>query len=270
MLQANYSARSGIIAQQQRIDTIANNMANLSTTGYKSVRADFKDALYQTMTRVVQPQTDLNLQKGHGTLLGATTTDFRQGMAKQTFNPLDVMLEGDGFLAVKDKDGVINYTRDGSMYISVTQNQNESYLVDAQGSYIMDEKDNQINIKGYDPSDVEIASDGGVYLVDRVTDPATGIVTTTRTLAGKLKIMSFMNRNGLVAQGNNYFLPSEESGEAKADKLTTVEQGMLENSNVDLATEMTRLIRAQKAFSFASRALTTADEMDGKANQIRG
>ena len=136
MLQSNLTARSGLIAQQQRMDVIANNIANISTTGYKPARADFKDMLYQTMVRPVQPQDGLNLQKGHGVLLGATMRDFSQGSAQVTEDPLDVMLVGDAFLAIQDINGDTLYTRDGNFALSEEDGTN--YLVTEDGRYVLD------------------------------------------------------------------------------------------------------------------------------------
>ena len=254
MIQSTYSARSGLIAQQQRLDTIANNMANLSTTGYKSVRADFKDALYQTMARPVQPQDGLNLQKGSGVLLGATTRDFTQGTPQMTGGALDLMLSGDGFFCVQDIDGETVYTRDGTFVLSVEEG--GTFLVTGDGRYVLDKNGQPINIKTAATADLSIQANGTIYN------------TATGEELGQLGIVTFVNRQGLMARSGNRFEATESSGEP-IESTAMVRQGYVESSNVDLASEMVRMIRTQRAFSLTSRALTTADEMDSAANQIR-
>ncbi len=254
MIQSTYTARGGLIAQQQRLDIIANNMANLSTTAYKAVRADFKDALYQTMVRPVQPQDGLNLQKGTGVLLGATTRDFTQGTPQMTGGALDLMLSGDGFFALQDIDGETAYTRDGTFGLSVEDGGN--FLVTGDGRYVLDKNGQPINIKDTSTDDLSIQADG------------TMLNTATGEELGQLGIFTFVNRQGLLANSGNRFEPTESSGEA-IESTATVRQGYLESSNVDLASEMVRMIRTQRVFSLTSRALTTADQMDSEANQIR-
>ena len=255
MIQSSYTARSGLIAQQQRMDIIANNMANLETTGYKSVRADFKDALYQTMARPVQPQDGLNLQRGSGTLLGATTRSFVQGTAQQTGNTLDLLLDGDGFFAVQDLDGETVYTRDGSFGLS--SEESGTFLVTGDGRYVLGKNGEPININTTSTSDLSIMEDGSIW------DTNSGLQL------GQLGIYTFTNRQGLEDVSGNRLKETENSGEA-IESTATVRQGFLESSNVDLAGEMVNMIRAQRAFSLTSRALTTADQMDSEANQIRG
>ncbi len=270
MLQSNITARSGLIAQQQRLDIIANNMANINTNGYKAVRADFSDMLYQTMMRPLQPQDGLNLQKGHGTILGATVRNFNQGAGQMTQRLLDVMIVGDGFFAAQDLNGETLYTRDGSFALS--QEEDGSYLVTGSGRYILDVNGNRINLGDTPESNLEIQSDGTIWAVTTTPATADSAPVTTRTLLGQLGLYRFQNTAGLEAVSTNMYQQTENSGEAQAVGMeggVSVQQGMLEGSNVDLATEMTRMIRAQRAFSMASKALTTADEMDAKANQLR-
>jgi len=260
MLQANITARSGIIAQQERIDVIANNMANVNTYGYKSVRADFKDMLYQTMVRPEQPQDGLNLEKGHGTMLGATVRDFSQGAIQNTGNPLDMLIVGDAFFAVQDPDGNTLYTRDGKFALSEENGSN--YLVTVDGMYVLDSSGNKINLQtGNSIKDVKVDTQGRITVVTETGDVS----------VGKFGLYTFKNRQGLEAASSNCFRETDNSGQATAwsEEEADIRQGMLESSNVDLAAEMTRLIRAQRAFSLATRALTTADEMDAKANQLR-
>lgn len=254
MSQSIYTARSGLIAQQQRMDIIANNMANISTLGYKSVRADFKDALYQTMARPAQPQAGLNLQKGSGVLMGATTRDFTQGTPQMTGLALDMSIIGDGFFAVQDTNGDTLYTRDGSFAISM--NGEDAYLVTGDGRYVLDANGQPINLKDTPTSDLAVKEDGSIWRV------------STGEQLGQLGIHTFVNRQGLEAVSGNRYRATDASGEP-IESTATVRQGYLESSNVDMASEMVRMIRAQRAFSLTSRALTTADQMDSEANQLR-
>ncbi len=270
MLQSNYTARSGIIAQQERVDIIANNMANIATTGYKSVRADFKDMLYETMQRPVQPQDGLALERGHGVLLGATVKNFEQGTAQMTNNPLDFMLVGDGFFAVQGyEEGEILYTRDGTFAYSM--NEEGTHLVTPSGAYVLDREGAPINLGDISNADVEVDTEGKVFLVTTVPGVDGAPPTTVYTEVAQLGIHTFMNRSGLEQTSGNMYVATENSGEATLEEIpiTEVRQGMLEASNVDMAEEMTRLIRAQRSYSLASKALTTADEMDGKAISMR-
>lgn len=268
MLISNYTARSGLIAQQQRLDTIGHNMANVNTVGYKSVRADFKDMIYTAMTRPTQEQReDLNLQRGHGVMLGATTRSFLQGSPELTNGYLDLCLIGEGFFTVQDSAGNTRYTRDGAFALSIEDD--GTFLVTGEGYYVLDEDGERIDLQGVQPSKVEVRNDGTVFVVQTTEATETEPAKTERVEVATLGIVSFRNRMGLTAEAENLYAVSENSGEPEEDETTKVQQGMLEMSNVDLATEMTRMIRAQRAFSLSARALTTADQMDGTAIQTR-
>lgn len=268
MLQSNFSAKSAILAQQQRLDIIANNLANVNTVGFKASRADFKDMIYVTMQRNEAPQDDLNMERGNGILLGATTRDFMAGSAQQTGNPSNLLLEGEGFFTIQDADGNLAYTRDGTVMLSPEGD--EMFLVTPQGYYFLDDNGERINVAGATSmQNISVSRDGTVSVITITPATATTPPVTTIEARGNLGIASFTNRKGLDSHGGNLFYASATSGEAQNDTTTRVRQGMLESSNVDMATEMARMIRAQRAFSFASRALVTADEMDGKANQLR-
>ena len=267
MLISNFTARSGLIAQQQRLDVIGNNMANISTAGYKSVRADFADMLYTTMVRPAESEEELNLERGHGVLLSATTRSFQQGASQLSGLPLDFMLSGEGFFTVQDAAGNTRYTRDGSFAISKEDDGN--FLVTQTGNYVLNTNGERINLQNANDSKVEVDQDGRIFIQVYTEATETAPASTERVAVGQLGIAKFMNKKGLDAVSGNLFAQTDVSGEAEADADTKVQQGMLEMSNVDLAVVMTRMIRAQRAFSLAARALTTADEMDQKSIQIR-
>lgn len=253
MMQAWLTARQGISSQQLRVDTIANNLANINTDGYKASRVDFKDALYTTMQRPLKPQDGLNLELGTGTLVAGTNRTFTQGAPRDTGNLLDFCIVGDGFFTVMDAQGNRRYTRDGVFGVSVEGGGN--YLVSARGEYVLDENGQKIALPDTGPISVDA---GGNIIVEG------GAVA-------RLGIATFRNAQGLQAAGGNCYVATDASGAATmGEESSQVLQGALESSNVDLSQEMTRLIRAQRLFSLAGKALSTADEMDRLANNMRG
>lgn len=257
MLQGTYTAALGIASHQQRIDTIANNLANVSTNGYKAVRTDFKDALYTTMTRVEQPQDDLNMQKGHGVLVAATVKDHTQGLHQDSDSDTDLLIEGDGFFRVQSGTGEEYYTRSGAFRRSVEGD--AVYLVNPDGLYLLGQNGRRVTVG----DSFQVHSDG------RITEEGSDVVY------GQVGLVRFPNREGLLALSNNLFLPTESSGLPEQVPLgadgerTVIHQYAIEGSNVDLAQEFSNLVRATRAMQVASRALSTADEMDGTANTIR-
>lgn len=253
MIQGIYSGASGLKAQQQRLDVLANNVANVDTTGFKATRVDFQDALYQTMARPVQPQEGLNLQQGHGVHVSQTLRAFSQGMVQQTGRTLDVMVDGEGYFVLQSPTGEIAYTRDGSFNFSAEGGQ--SFLVAGDGSYVLDTAGNRIAAQG-DESQWAIAAQGQISI-------------GTQAPFAQLLVVRFPNQEGLSAMGNNRFVPTQASGAPQPMQQPSVIQGALEGSNVDLAQELTRLIRTQRAFTLSSRAVQTADEMEGIANGLR-
>ena len=246
MMQGLYTAATGLSNQQKRVDTIANNIANINTTGFKKTRVDFKDALYTTMQNPTGEQT--NLQKGSGVMIGATTIDYSGGNIVTTENNLDFALQGEGFFALRNAQGEEVYTRNGSFNQSA-----DGYLVSANGDYVLDQKNNRIRFTGE----------------GEITVSSNGIVSQGDTAIGAIKVVDFENKNGLLPVGDSCFAVSVASGQPENVTDYTVRQGAVEGSNVNLAQELTLLIRTQRAYTMASKALQTADDMDGLANSIR-
>lgn len=251
-MQSIYTAGLGLKSQQARLDNIAANIANANTAGYKATRVDFKDALYTKMDSPVADSEGSNLLTGSGVLLNASTTDFSDGALNSTGNVLDFAIEGDGFFTVQNSGGEPLYTRDGSF--SVSPEGDENFLVTAQGYYVTDSEGKPIAL----PDDLAELSVSG-----------SGVLSTADGEFAALGIAEFKNPEGLLAVGDTCYTVSETSGEPAAAAEPTVIQGSLENSNVSLAQEMTLLIRSQRAYSLASRALQTADDMEGLANNMR-
>ncbi|HWR21881.1 MAG TPA: flagellar hook-basal body protein [Feifaniaceae bacterium] len=260
MMQTSLSAKSALRAQQQQLDVIANNIANVNTVGFKSSSVNFKDTLYNTMVR---PTDGELLQRGTGVRVSAITKSFALGTPMLTGAPLDFCLTNDGFFTLEDQDGNEVYTRSGAFKLSVEGD--GRYLVDSEGRYVMGEG-GRIEIPQGDLSSLSVDGSGQLFIR---TTAADGTAAATPTAFATLQITSFLNNEGLEAAGSSTFRATAASGEAETVESPEVRVGYLESSNVDMATEMTTLIRAQKAFSFASQAVRTADEMAAMANNMR-
>ena len=266
MMQGTYTAALGIMSQQQRIDTIANNLANVQTNGFKSSRADFKDALYQTMQRPVAPQDGLNMEKGHGTLISGFVRNFVQGFMYEDGGPTDLYLNSDNaWFTVQSQTGERAYTRDGQFKVSVEAGGN--YLVTSFG-YVLDQNGQRIKLA--EEGELSIDKAGVISSVIRGKDE-NGEETITTTPYARLGIVSFPNQEGLEATAGNLFRQTEASGapRATAENEYEVRQGAYEGSNVKLEDEFSRLIRGTRMLQLSSRALSTADEMDETALSTR-
>ena len=256
MYEAMMIASTGLHNQQRRLDTIANNIANINTVGYKNARLDFKDALYTAGYVPALPRTpDGNQQKGHGLMVAGITKDFRSGSFLRSERQFDMAINGEGFFALQAADGSVLYTRNGSFNLSVEAN--GVFLVNSDGLYVQDANGQRIEIPAHTTSlDVEEGNIIAFTTNEDVSRVALGVFT-------------FRNLMGLESIGEGNYSETEASGERIAADDAKVVNGYLESSNVDIAQEMTRMIRTQRAFSLASRALTTADEMEGIANNMK-
>ena len=251
-------AATGLQKQQQRMDSIAHNVSNVNTAGFKKNRLDFKDAMYTAGIYPARPRyADGNLQKGNGVQTAGTAKTFSQGIMQDTGRTLDAAIEGEGFFSLQNANGETVYTRVGNFDIAVDQDGPDRWLVDGNGYWVLDENGERIQIPE-DTTSIEIDEEGVIAFT--VGDEK--ILTT-------LGIFTFRNVMGLESVGDSVYAVTEASGERLPADNMKVRQGAIEGSNVNLAEEMTRLIRTQRAFSLASRALTTADEMERIANDMR-
>ena len=260
MLRALYTAATGMEAQQINIDTIANNIANVNTTGFKQARAEFQDLLYQNIRPAgtaasASTQYPVGLQLGLGVRPVATTRIFRQGDFRQTNNPLDLVIEGKGFFQVKMSSGESAYTRDGSFHVN-----KEGSLVTSAG----DPLEPQITIPA-DAQEVVIASDGTVSV--------TQAGQTAAQQVGTIQIANFQNPAGLNAMGRNLLSATSASGDAITGTpgeggLGHINQGFLEQSNVNVVEEMVNMIIAQRAYEVNSKAVRAADDMLSQVNNL--
>ena len=259
MYLAKSIAATGLRNQQRRIDTIAHNVANANTVGFKSPRLDFKDALYTLGITPGPPRTPApegNQQKGHGLMIAGIARDFRTGNFETTGRMLDFALQNEGFFVLSDGSGDLVYTRNGSFHLSVEDD--GTYLVNGDGLYVLDDTGERIMIP-FGTTTVNAGVNG--VLEFRIGDELVGGAT--------FGLYTFRNLYGLEALGMSNFKQAPSAGERLDAGDAVVRQGVLEGSNINLAEEMTRLIRTQRAFQLASRALTTADDMQGIANNMR-
>jgi flagellar basal-body rod protein FlgG len=254
------AAATGMMAQQTRTEIISNNLANVTTTGFKRSRAHFEDLLYQT----VQGQQILDdpnatvspsIQVGRGTRLAGVQRMHQQGPLEQTGRDLDIAVEGEGFFQLQMPNGETTYTRDGSFQIS-----DQGVIVTSSGIALQP----TINV----PADaVELTiSNSGVVSVRRGQD-------IEPTEIGRIELARFANPSGLISLGQNLFAPTASSGQPvvgfPADEgMGRLQQGSLEGSNVEIVQEMVEMISAMRAYEINSKAIKNADEMGSMANNL--
>lgn len=262
MIQTLYTGATGLTGQQKNIDVIANNVANMETDGYKKSRFDFQDCLYVRMRSPVDNSPEKNLQRGNGAIAYQTARSFAQGPLLESDRRLDFAIEGRGFFVVEnpapqDEDGSDTelYSRAGSFFLSTEED--GDYLVDAQGRYVLGENGERVLIP--DPSTLTIDKDGTMFC--RNADGSSQEI-------GRLAIRDFTNQAGLAAVGGNDYKYTANCGEM-TEALGKIKQNCTEGSNVDYSEEVTRMIRAQRAYQLAARCVSTADQMMGVANTIR-
>ncbi|HHV59640.1 MAG TPA: flagellar basal-body rod protein FlgG [Clostridiaceae bacterium] len=264
MMRALWTASTGMIAQQFNVDVISNNLANVNTVSYKKNKAEFKDLLYQTMNRahIMDNQgVPVNLQVGNGVSVIATVKDFTQGSVENTQNPLDFLIEGEGFFMVLAPDGNIMYTRDGSFKLSVTDQGN--MLTTSDGYPVLDEMGMEIYLD-VDVEDLYVSPFGELSYTDETN--------TIIPLGQRIGIVKFPNRHALESIGGNFYISNTASGDPipdiDTDEPCMIKQGYLELSNVQVVEEMVKLIVAQRAYEISSKAIQTADDMLGMANNL--
>jgi len=245
MLRALWTAATGMKAQQLFVDTIANNLSNVNTSGFKKSRVDFQDLLYQTIkvAGTKAPgggQMPVGIQIGHGVQPVSIERLFSQGEIVETQNSLDLVIEGDGFFQVLQADGTVAYTRDGSFKLD-----KDGRIVTASGLPLEPE----IVIPS-EATNISISHDGTVsVLVPGTTAPQE---------VGQITLAKFINPGGLKSLGYNLY-----------EAFGTVSQGYLEMSNVQVVEEMANMIIAQRAYEINSKAIQTTDEMLRIANNLR-
>jgi len=262
MIRALFSAASGMNAQQTNVENIANNIANANTAGFKTRRAQFQDLLYQNMIQPgaaasQQSVVPTGLQLGLGTRAVSNEVIFTQGDFSQTDNPLDVVIQGNGFFQVRQPSGDIAYTKAGTFHMN-----NTGQIVDPNGNLL----DPPITIP-QNALSVTIAGDGTVSF----TLPG----QSASQQAGQIQLANFPNPSGLNSIGQSLFQQTDASGApvigapGSQDGMGTLMQGFIENSNVSIVQEFVNLIVSQRAYEANSKVVKAADDMYQQVNNIR-
>lgn len=254
-------AATGMMAQELNVEVISNNIANMRTTGYKRVRAEFQDLLYQDLRRVGSASSDsgtmvpTGIQLGFGVKTGATSRIMSQGNLTNTEKDLDLAIRGEGFFAISLPNGQTAYTRDGS------------FELDAQGLLV--------TLDGYkvDPG-ITIPDNASSIIINRTggVEVLVGTETTPQEV-GQLQLARFINKAGLKAMGDNLFLETPASGSATTGSpgdagFGDVLQKFLESANVNAVSELSDLISAQRAYEMNARVISAADEMMSATTNI--
>lgn len=233
---AFYTAAVGANTHQNRLDTIANNMANLQTDGYKAQSVGFVDLLYSNMR--AQPPKNGDLTVGSGVRAEQTNFDFEVGPLQMTNGNFDYAILGNGYFAVYNmEEDRLSYTRNGNFH-RAQMGENAFYLAAANGDFVLD-------------SNMELIP------VDSEEDQL------------DIGIFDFENKEGILMQGDNRFLPSAKNGKPLLQKDVTLQKGYLEGSNVDLSYEMAKLIETQRAYQLSLRMIQTSDEIEQTINGMR-
>lgn len=260
MMRSLWISKTGMEAQQTQLDTISNNLANVSTNGYKRSHAVFEDLMYQNLRQAgsnnsEQATLPTGLQVGLGTRAVATSRMFSQGNLQQTGNSLDLAVRGQGFFQVQLADGTTGYTRDGSIQVSP-----QGQLVTNNGEVVSPGITIPAGAQG-----ITVGADGTVSV---------SIAGQTAPQAvGQLQLANFVNPAGLEPRGQNIFTETAASGAASTgapgqNGLGAMTQGFVETSNVNVVEELVAMIQTQRAYELNSKAIQTSDQMLQKLSQI--
>jgi flagellar basal-body rod protein FlgG len=253
-MQALHTAATGMAAQELSVQVISNNIANLRTTGYKKQTAEFQDLIYQHVSRVGAQASQqgtilpIGIDIGGGVKTVGTPRSMTQGTLSQTGNDLDLAITGEGFFKILMPDGTFQYTRDGTF-----QMDNTGRIVNAQGNPVQPTITIPQNASG-----LTVNSQGQVSV--------TPAGSTTSTIIGQISLTRFVNKAGLLPVGNNNFTDTPSSGTPQDGTATlegygNISQGSLEQANVDVVSEMSDLIAAQRAYEMNAKVISAADQM---------
>jgi flagellar basal-body rod protein FlgG len=256
-----HTAATGMLAQELNVQVIANNIANMNTTAYKRQRGDFQDMLYEQVSRVGSQSSEqgnilpVGIELGSGVKTVGTPRMMSQGTLLPTGNTFDMAIQGEGFFKILMPDGTYSYTRDGSFQMNAT-----GQVVTAQGYVVQ--------------PGITVPANAGSIMIN-VQGQISGIApgSTASTIYGQFTLTRFVNKAGLQAIGDNLFTDTPASGPpqdgiASIDGYGSLQQGNLEQSNVDSVSEITNLITAQRAYEMNSKVITAADQMLQTASQL--
>ncbi|MDR0473874.1 MAG: flagellar basal-body rod protein FlgG [Treponema sp.] len=264
MVRSLWTGASGMIGQQANIDTISNNLANVNTAGYKKMRADFEDLIYQTVKTAGTPATEdtvvpVGIQMGHGVKLADTQRVFTQGSLQNTEVATDMAIQGDGFFRIQMYDGSWAYTRNGNFKVDET-----GRLVTSNGYWVLPDI---IMPENFLPTSITVSQDGRVsVIVPQIDDEPIQI--------GQIELYRFPNPVGLTAIGENLFKITNASGDPIPGRpgyegMGQIAHKFLEMSNISVVREMVDLIVAQRAYEFNSRTIQTSDNMLATATGLK-
>lgn len=261
MIRSLFSAATGMEAQKLNIDVIANNLANVNTVGYKKARADFQELIYQSIKTpgaisAEGAQVPTGIQIGLGVKPVAVQKLFDQGDFVHTGNPLDFVIEGEGFFQISMPDGTVAYSRSGAFKLD-----NEGRIVNSDGYPI----EPGITVPANTLS-TNVSSDGKISVIQAGS--------TAPVEIGQIELARFINPGGLKAIGKNLFISTDSSGESttgnpSSEGLGTINQGFIELSNVNVVQEMVNMIISQRAYEINSKAVQASDEMLQTANNLK-
>ncbi len=261
MIKSLNTAATGMLAQQNNMDVIANNIANVNTYGFKKGRAEFEDLVYHNLkdpgqASGLQSVTPTGVQTGLGVKTAAVQKDFTMGQAIITKNPLDIQIEGPGFFQVRNPDGEISYTRDGSF-----KKDGNGKVVDKNGNILIPDM-----VIPPTTLSLEISSTGEVRCIQEKN--------AETQLLGQIETVNFINPAGLKNVGKNLFVPTAASGQPNAARpgsngMGFLAQGEIESSNVNIVDEMVNMITAQRAYETNSKVIQTSDQMLQTAVNIK-
>lgn len=260
MLRAIWNSRSAMNAEQEKLDSISNNMANVNTAGYKKEDVNFQDLVYETLNRTGYPTNPDGTNTINGT--GVKTTewirDTSQGSIRETGLKTDMAIDGDGFFRVALPDGTSAYERAGNFSVDAGGN-----LVDADGNKL------EVNLT---PEGTALFNSGTVFKDNNFTVDGKGQIymniNDSSILYGKINVYNTVGQDAMRSIGDNLYVP-ENNVQMNLNGNANIIQGYLEQSNVDLGQEMTDMILAQRSFELASKGLTTSDEMWGLINSMK-
>ncbi|BEV15192.1 flagellar basal-body rod protein FlgG [Herbaspirillum sp. DW155] len=260
MIRSLWISKTGLDAQQTQLDVISNNLANVSTNGFKRSRAVFEDLLYQTVRQPgaqssQQTQLPSGLQIGTGVRPVATERIFTQGNVNQTNNDKDLAIQGNGFFQILLPDGTTAYTRDGSF-----QTDNQGQLVTSSGYTLQPPITVPLNT-----TKLTVGRDGTVSIMQAGS--------TATTQIGTIQVATFINPAGLESRGENLYVETAASGTPNPNTPGTngagaLWQGYVETSNVNVVEELVNMIQTQRAYEINSKAITTSDQMLAKLSQL--
>lgn len=259
MIRSLSIAGSGMKIQQMQLDTIANNLSNVNTTGFKKNDVEFQDLLYQKM-QVATKEKPVTIEVGTGARLSSTMVNYSQGILEPSENPFSMAIDGKGFFRVELPDGTVGYTRNGSFHLD-----SENVLINSEGYKVLNASGSEIKLPGK-IKEVQMDSLGEIFVTEDGADESKSI--------GKIGLTIFANTSGLSKKGTSIYVPTTASGDAIDGEggdvgFGAVRQNFLERSNVQVVDEMIKMITSQRAYEINTKMIQTSDDILQMTNNLR-